>query len=315
MEKRNNINQIYHYTSLQALYEILASRSLRLTSLRSSNDKEDLYFDVDEFHKMLDALHERLKDEVHSNFLNEMFNSTNINKIRHSGENTVYATSFTHKIDSLYHWKMYSSDMAGVCLGIDTNTLNKHVEKVLGLAILPVVYDDNTFAAAEEKVALWLSKNIYHHICMDDMETYTEYLDKNGVEIAMVLQQLANAIKKKEYFAVEDEERLFYIPNSRLEAQIRASLKPSDINGENACASEPCFVKYGNALRDRFFCSPSCGIRQYITLQFSEAEFVKIIKTITLGPCCRQSEYEIKQFLNAIGANHVKVIKSDIKIR
>lgn len=34
---------VYHYTSLEALYSIVTNRSFRLTSLKSSNDVNELF--------------------------------------------------------------------------------------------------------------------------------------------------------------------------------------------------------------------------------------------------------------------------------
>ena len=314
MEKRNSINEIYHYTSPQALYEILASNSIWLTSLRSSNDKEDLYFDAKRFHQMFGKLQGRIKDEVCGVFFNEVFNSTYINKIRYPNENTVYAASFTGKKDSIYHWKMYSDKMDGVCLGINKNELNKYLSKLSGLTISQVAYSDEHFTKVYGEIASWLAYDIHHYICNDDMTAYKEYLKEYGVGIAMIMQQFANATKKKKHFDVEDEIRLFYTPNPHLEAKQSGVQNQVCINNETNDLT-PCSVEFGATLRDMFFCSPTYGIRQRITLQFGEAAFIKILTSITLGPFCRQSEYEIKQFLNAIGANHVKVIKSNIKIR
>ena len=44
----------YHYTSLDALFSIVTSKTFRLTSLESSNDKKELYYTPEEFLKDLD---------------------------------------------------------------------------------------------------------------------------------------------------------------------------------------------------------------------------------------------------------------------
>lgn len=39
----------YHYTSLDALFSIVSSRTFRLTSLRSSNDKKEFSYNIERF--------------------------------------------------------------------------------------------------------------------------------------------------------------------------------------------------------------------------------------------------------------------------
>lgn len=41
----------YHYTSLDALYEIIRTHTFRLMSLKSSNDKKELFYKPSDFIK------------------------------------------------------------------------------------------------------------------------------------------------------------------------------------------------------------------------------------------------------------------------
>ena len=53
----------YHYTSLEALYNIVQSKTLRLTSLLSSNDKKELSYSLDDFLKDSRVAYEQENDE------------------------------------------------------------------------------------------------------------------------------------------------------------------------------------------------------------------------------------------------------------
>ena len=47
-------NIFYHYTSINSLYNIIMSRELWLTNLKSSNDKSERYYTVNHMLKDMD---------------------------------------------------------------------------------------------------------------------------------------------------------------------------------------------------------------------------------------------------------------------
>lgn len=68
MDYFENIEKIlmevyYHYSSLEALYSIVTSKTFRLTSLKSSNDRKELYYKPEEFLKDFNKICENEKDE------------------------------------------------------------------------------------------------------------------------------------------------------------------------------------------------------------------------------------------------------------
>ena len=52
----------YHYTSLEALHSIVKSRTFRLSSLKSSNDKKELYYTPEMFISDFSNICEREED-------------------------------------------------------------------------------------------------------------------------------------------------------------------------------------------------------------------------------------------------------------
>ena len=53
----------YHYTTLEALYNIVKNKTFWLTSLKSSNDKKELYYKASDFLEDFSELCETEQDE------------------------------------------------------------------------------------------------------------------------------------------------------------------------------------------------------------------------------------------------------------
>lgn len=117
----------YHYTSLDALFSIVSNKTLWLTSLKSSNDKKELFYTADDFiHDFefvcdtediinIKKCFEILRDNIHTN--REKFR-TECNRKRKP-----YALCLSDKRDNLTHWDRYAASSTGVCIGVNVAAL------------------------------------------------------------------------------------------------------------------------------------------------------------------------------------------------
>lgn len=62
-------NIFYHYTSINSLYNIIMSRELWLTNLKSSNDKSERYYTVNHMLKDMDEIINNSTDDNFKQYL------------------------------------------------------------------------------------------------------------------------------------------------------------------------------------------------------------------------------------------------------
>lgn len=62
-------NIFYHYTSINSLYNIIMSRELWLTNLKSSNDKSERYYTVNHMLKDMDDIINNSTDDNFKQYL------------------------------------------------------------------------------------------------------------------------------------------------------------------------------------------------------------------------------------------------------
>lgn len=105
--------KIYHYTTIPALFEIIKSRSLLLTSLQNMNDTEEGGYSPSKFLEDFNAV--ETSDNTNSKLLFDFLRTT----ISEHKETFVelcklptepYSLSFSIKQDNLSHWERYADD-------------------------------------------------------------------------------------------------------------------------------------------------------------------------------------------------------------
>lgn len=70
----------YHYTSLNAFYNIITSKSFWLTSLRSSNDALELFYDINQFRSDFSQVISSERDASFKKWLNGIGNGVALNE-------------------------------------------------------------------------------------------------------------------------------------------------------------------------------------------------------------------------------------------
>ncbi len=99
---RDKIKTFYHYTSFQALIEILKSGKIRFSSPAGLND-------ITEISSRNTILKEKLDDD---------FDEARLQNITKR-----FIFSLTDRFDNLNQWRLYGADGTGVCLGLDLSRI------------------------------------------------------------------------------------------------------------------------------------------------------------------------------------------------
>ena len=118
----------YHYTSLDALYAIVQSRTFRLMSLKSSNDRTELFYKPETFIEDIARLADTEKDESIKNYYCLMGKSVDEHKAAFmkdlKAKKQPYALCLASKKDNLTHWDRYANGCTGVCIGFNVKALD-----------------------------------------------------------------------------------------------------------------------------------------------------------------------------------------------
>jgi len=105
-------DKLYHYTSLEAFFNMISTKQIRLTSLFNMNDTKEVVW----FYRLLDSqiaqLH--LSQNRVANIIKEM---TRVNL------QDAYSTCFTTLKDKNGKWDVYGAKHTGVCFEINPKIL------------------------------------------------------------------------------------------------------------------------------------------------------------------------------------------------
>lgn len=328
MSQIENSDEIYyHYTSIHAFYNIISSKSLWLTSLKTSNDKEELYFNITDFSLLLDYIINNFpKNFEEQNFFEKfkiLYNSYKNNKekandLNNSLVSEPYGICFTSLKDSLAHWSLYGSSMKGICFGISYPAYLK-------------IYDNpesyNSIINSDEihyKQSKIINTILYHLNLFCSFFDYLspvlleDFLKKNGWILCVnTLNYIKNFIKKEGY-SVEHESRLFY--DKQIFNRIQSFCKSAQgINYTAIIDNFDCLnreiikkLKIENNVSYAVFHNQ---IRAYQSINLGNIWSSALIPEVILGPTCTQDIEELERFLKANGLMSTQIIKSTIPLR
>jgi len=333
MEYFENAEQIsaevyYHYTSLDALYSIVTSKIFRLTSLKSSNDKKELYYKPEEF--LLDFLRvcDNENDTSTKEFLRLIAESVNLNKssfLASCREKAFpYALCLSEKKDSLTHWDRYASGCTGVCIGLNVSSLRVLAQRMAITVFGVGLYDvEKVFYSYEQKEKytknsiITILNALLKEKKLEESYDIHENIRRNGYAYAAVACKKLMQFSKNSSFVDEDEVRLYFDATS-----IKATLSlidsmAQDIEPELLKNLKKNFMDFAEQLhlKKENFCMTKSGIRSYRELCLEEVWGSGTIPEIILGPMCTQSRNELKAFLKANGLEGTKVSVSKVPIR
>lgn len=317
----------YHYTSLDALYSIVSSKTFRLTSLKSSNDKKELYYKPETFLEDFEKIIEKESDDNTKRCFRLIEESVKLNEVdfaKACKEKTYpYALCLSEKKDNLTHWDRYASNCAGVCIGFNVSALKVLMQR-MGITAFGIgVYDTGKVLYAldqKEKVIRNSLINIVNALSkQEDVNSgnIREVIRKGGyVYATSTYLQVAKFVKDSS-FIDEDEVRLYHDSVS-IKGTLRLieMMKPV-VEPELYLNLKRHFKEFVTQLHldEEKFCISSRGIRSYKELCLEKVWGSGTIPEIILGPMCVQNRNELKRFLKANGLEGTKVSISSVPIR
>ena len=311
----------YHYTSLEALFSIINSRTLRLTSLQSSNDKKELRYTVDDYINDLTEICDNETNQDIKQYLELSLNSINKFKrfflFEYKSIQNAYAFCLSQKRDNLTHWARYANNCSGVCLGINVSALKVPLEKSYNAVFGKDLFNVSQTIYSSENMQKFIRNEVCE--CFGLSNRYFKDLGNNEILIcsnSLGIYEKAKKFFKSKYFIDEDEVRIYY-SNNYISSQLRFLDNLKDrIDSKTYKDIKDNFLEIITKfdIKNEHFMTTRNGIRCYHNLCLNEIWNLGVISEIILGPLCIQNKNEFKQFLRSNGLNKVKVSVSKVPI-
>lgn len=197
--KIEQVDTIYHYTSLHGLVSIIENQSLFCTNINFLNDKQEYRHGVNLILEVIDKLK---NDVLEIEILNMVEN--NINRIYREER---YVTCFSKDGDLLSQWRAYTNQGKGVSIGFDMFKLEKSLDQPLHGKYID--YDEKSqIETIEELIRIIINYFSERKIFFDWDEYSYEWLV--NTTIVDFLQGIISSYKNNS-FSEEQEYRLEYV--------------------------------------------------------------------------------------------------------
>lgn len=273
--------KLYHYCSVESMFNIIKSKSLWLSNSGQMNDSEESTW----IEQYFPSLKDLFVSENETQFLNDAI------KLFHQENNKPFIFCFSERKDSLSQWRAYSSDGRGVCLGFSTNKLSiKRIPSTLislnrTLLLLPITYNSK-----QQKSKLSELSENYKRKIKSDKEIFIPFIIRMYQNRLLAL----SLVFKNHSFSEEKEWRIIQSPlteesSSKSEIDNRISKLQFRVSG------------------DKLF--------SYCEFHLKEIFNSKLIPEIVLGPKSKIDIPELELFLKANGLEGTKVIRSESTYR
>lgn len=325
MSQTENSEEIYyHYTSVPAFYNIIASKSLWLTSLKTSNDKTELYYQLSDFDVTLKCINDNFPEEFKESFYDKfklIYQSYHNNKekvinLNSSISSEPYGICFTSLKDSLAHWSLYGDNMQGVCICFSYNAfLNLYDSPTYSNIIInsnEILYHHDDII---KLIVLHLS--LFYSFFENNTINLTQFLKDNGWILCVNTLLFIKNFIKKEQFSVEKESRLFY--DGLIMNRIKLLLSSSNLNTTSLLTN---FQYLNNIVETSTKLNSLTSynvfhnqIRAYQSMSLQNIWSSKLIPQVILGPKCVQDTDELQGFLKSHGLTDTRIAKSEIPLR
>jgi len=317
----------YHYTSIEALYNIVLSKTFRLTSLKTSNDKKELYYKPEMFLEDFKEIVEKEKDENTKRYFSLIKESIHQNTSQFLKEckhkTYPYALCLSEKKDNLTHWDRYAANCTGVCIGFNISALCVLMQRLVITAFGVGLYDVGKVLYTSEQKEKSIRNSLVNIANMlsqaeeVDSNNIIDLVRRNGYLYATSAYMQTARFVKDDSFVDEDEVRLYH-DSAAIKSTIRLidSLLP-DVDLELQANLKRHFNDFVASLHieeEKFYMSAR-GIRSYKELCLADVWGSGVIPEIILGPMCVQSRSELKRFLRANGLEGTRVSISSVPIR
>lgn len=212
----------YHYTTLDALYNIVTSKTFGLTSLKSSNDKSELFYRPEQFFADFQKVIDIEANENEKNYLRLVKKSIEQNRDEFLQECRVrrvpYALCLSEKKDNLTHWDRYASGCTGVCIGCNVAALNVYLQRMASLVFGIGLYDVGKVLYSDADREKYIRNGLIRFVnllCEQEekrleKKEILELIKRNGYVYATSIYLQLAKFTKKDSFIDEDEVRLYH---------------------------------------------------------------------------------------------------------
>ncbi len=311
-------NLIYHYTSLNALYEIIKTKSLLLPTLHGMNDPLECGYKPDMFISDLDfdKYPQKSNDDTKA-FFNLLYLILKKNKnqfVRNCRNKTApYCLSYSLKEDNISHWERYGDNMKGVCIAFDSKEIEL-LNPPLGYEIYlrKIIYKDED----RRKYIRTSIVNFYNEInkSLDpkNKDQFIEIIKKNCVPSLAGIYLSIHYFIKNEYWNDEDEIRLLYDEHSWNET---LNLLKKIVSNGGTDLIEAYNLNHLMLGLDKTEYHCFSTIRPCKRLSLEQVWSENLIPKIIIGCKSTQNLKDLKLFLKANDLGKIQICESKIRIR
>ncbi|WP_167880653.1 DUF2971 domain-containing protein [Leptospira congkakensis] len=301
-------SEIYHYTSLQAIYSILKQKTIRLTNCEFLNDNSEIIYIRKIISELLDTDEDINNYRSDSNFVSFFKESVLKTFDKHVEKLTpnIFILSLTESNHSLSMWSGYS-DSDGYRLTFDFESIVNNIASI----------GTNTFVSEKKSGSLKLKNFTYTAKVIYSKKDQIEYLKKFLLIYAKVLFDLGSVrfdSQKATEFNAESISEIFgklfafaYICKDdcfEYENEHRITITFDYRTGDRKLVEQYRFSRG--------------SIIPYIELDFTDPKTNLIpIVEIQIGPKINIdiAEKGLKRFLDSSGYSNISVTKSKIPLR
>ena len=318
----------YHYTSLDALFNIVKEKSFRMTSLRSTNDKRELFYSVDNFLVDLNNVCENEADENTKKCLYRLKRSIDDNiKIFEKdckSKHTPYAFCLSKKRDNLTHWDRYACNCTGVCIGFNVaafDVLYKRTgNRFFGTSLFDIgeiLYTQENILQCIRNTTIDLVNSLAESTKIDSEFNFKASLSTLGFMYMAIVYRRIMKFTKNSSFIDEDEIRLYHETESISKTLSLIKEMTNDLRQTIDIDFEVLYHNLIKELRieEEHFMMSRAGIRSYHNLHLEQIWGSGLIPEIILGPMCVQNRKELERFLRNNGLANTKICLSKTPIR
>lgn len=318
----------YHYTSLDALYSIIKSHTFRLMSLKSSNDRMELYYKPENFVSDISRLCETEKDvnaKKYYSLLKLSFESNKdelwkVLKVKQQP----YALCLSTKRDNLTHWDRYANNCTGVAIGLNVKALDVLYSRTAMSVFALGLFDLGHALYTQESIDNWLKNEMIRSFKLvkqlhetSEKKDFNKTIEESGyLFMGSACRNITKFVKNQAFFD-EDEFRIYFDPNNIKDTLHLIDRGKGQIEEEHFNNIRKLFLELVDSLgiKEEDFATTKSGIRGYYSLCFDEIWGSGVIPEIVLGPMCVQNKKELQGFLKQNGLEGTKVTVSSIPIR
>lgn len=312
MPKKQTV--FYHYTSIDALYSIVSSKTFWLANAKSSNDKTERSFKLKKFCKMLSDVKAKFADPSVIKAIDIFLEKKEL--VPEFEKRKFYILSLTTQKDNLAHWERYASGKKGIALALNSKLFDILDSKLPSLFRQYILTDFDL---------IYLYDKCINSIVCYIKEALIYYKILNNDAISLVLSNYfvrlfyhTSSCIKNFSFQDENEHRILL---DATEMEMRSDFVkielPASNNVDELKTVNQQYLDLLKSLDIEQTCfAPIRGeIRSRHNLNLSAIWGSDLIPEIMLGPNCPQSKDELRYFLDEHGLKDTKITESKIPIR